>query len=109
MASDLIQRNLWSVAMSPEACRQEHVEVFSGDWEEKNSTALCLIRNSCGDEAISKIGKCTSASDAWNILAEKFTVLSNIRNVLAKRFDLLDHISKGLYLSCPSLCHFLCV
>jgi len=66
----LMAHDLWdTVEATTEPPKQEDDEAAFKAWSEKNSTALHVLKVSCGQYALAMIMKINSAKIAWNTLA----------------------------------------
>ncbi|XP_062174334.1 uncharacterized protein LOC133879675 [Alnus glutinosa] len=72
----LMARDLWdTVEATTEPPKQEDDEAAFKAWSEKNSTALHVLKVSCGQHALAMIMEINSAKIAWNTLAVVLQVL----------------------------------
>ncbi|XP_062174686.1 uncharacterized protein LOC133879892 isoform X3 [Alnus glutinosa] len=72
----LMAHDLWdTIEATTEPPKQEDGEAVFNAWSEKNSTALHMLKVSCGQYALAMIIEINSAKIAWNTLAVILQVL----------------------------------
>jgi len=79
----LMAHDLWdTVEATTEPPKQEDDEAAFKAWSEKNSTALHVLKVSCGQYALAMIMEINSAKIAWNTLAGLSLSLSLSPNLI---------------------------